>query len=80
MYKFKKTTQAQHVSLLFKILIMSSSLIFLVPMVIGASHKHLQLMDIQMVMWTSSLSITLGVLSYLVTIFTLFNLLYWGKV
>jgi len=79
MYKFKKTTRTQHIGLLFKILLMSTSMIFLVPMFVGVIHKYFQLMDIQMVMWVSSLSITIGVLSYLVTIFTLFDQIYWGK-
>ncbi len=78
MYKFKKTTQAQYVSLLFKLLLLSSGLIFLAPMIVGVIHKYFQPMDIQMVIWVSSLSITLGVLGYLVTIFTIFNILYWN--
>jgi len=79
MYKYKRSSQAQHVSLLFKLLLISSALVFIVPMFIGVIHKYFQVIDVQMVMWISSLSITLGVLSYLVTIFTLFNLLYWGN-
>ncbi len=78
MYKFKKITKVQHVELLFKLLIISLGLVFLVPMLLGISHKYFQLMDVQMIIWTSSLSITLGVLGYLITIFTIFNLLYWG--
>jgi hypothetical protein len=79
MYRFTKIKQIQSIDGLFKILMLCSSMIFLAPVFIGAVNKYFQLIDTQMTLWISFFSILIGILGYVVTIFTLFILLHQNK-
>jgi len=75
MYKLTKIEQVQHIKLLFIILILCSVIIFLVPILIGAVNKYFQLIPPHMATGISYLGIILGLLGYLVAIFTLFTVI-----
>ncbi len=77
MYKLKRATKIQTVNMLYKLLLLSTVLLFLVPMILGSIHKNLELMDTYMFIWTNALSITLGCLGYIASFFGIFAELCW---
>jgi len=78
MFKFKKYNQKIYLQLLFKLLISFATLIFLIPMLLGIVNKYFPLINLPLIIYTSAISIILGVLGFTSTIIILFNILFWS--